>query len=182
MDINPLYLSNSFQNNFKASFVAGDTFVDESSKAVLRNYPFQVTTLPDFIAKEDLVDLVRTEIFDGLSSSTGLMVHRKNDLHDFYQAGDLGRNYEVLFGDKKSSHLKNLVDFFVKDPLKVKTLIENLTGCSLDPDRIDIAAQVYLPGSYLLCHDDALEGRMIAWVLYLIEPGIDSILGGIYQA
>lgn len=40
----------------------------------------------------------------------------------------------------------------------------------LDEDVIDFAAQRYDQGDYLLCHDDRLEDRRVAFVLYLVDP------------
>lgn len=37
-------------------------------------------------------------------------------------------------------------------------------------DTVDIAGQVYEKGGHLLCHDDELEGRVLAFILYLVDP------------
>jgi Rps23 Pro-64 3,4-dihydroxylase Tpa1-like proline 4-hydroxylase len=35
-------------------------------------------------------------------------------------------------------------------------------------DTIDMSCARYIDGSTLLCHDDELEGRRIAYILYLV--------------
>lgn len=39
----------------------------------------------------------------------------------------------------------------------------------MELDHIDLAGQIYSPGDYLLCHDDQLEGRKVAFICYLVD-------------
>jgi len=90
---------------------------------------------------------------------------KDNDLYDFAQSQDLkdvdhskypliGKLKEVLYSEKFRNYLKNV------------TGIE-LTGLN---STVSISAAVYEDSHHLLCHDDELEGRRIAYILYLV-PG-----------
>lgn len=48
-------------------------------------------------------------------------------------------------------------------------LISTISGIKLKPGAVDISASLYEKTDYLLCHDDRLEGRKIAFILYLSE-------------
>ena len=51
-----------------------------------------------------------------------------------------------------------------------RAFLERATGCgagSLLP-VVDMAGQIYSRGDHLLCHDDSLEGRRFAFILYLV--------------
>ncbi|CDW55221.1 hypothetical protein TTRE_0000349301 [Trichuris trichiura] len=59
---------------------------------------------------------------------------------------------------------------------QVRDWISELTGIRLD-EKVALSSSMYGPGDYLLCHDDQLEGRVIAFVLYLTE-GWTALDGG----
>ena len=44
-----------------------------------------------------------------------------------------------------------------------------MTGAELD-DRLALFCARYDRSDYLLCHDDELEGRRIAFIMYLVPP------------
>src|SRR3989344_4287290 len=85
-------------------------------------------------------------------------LHKKeSDLFQFSQTRDL-------------SHSPNMAPFvqFLYSPQFINLMIE-MTGFSLKSRPIDIHATLYQDTDYVLCHDDKLEGRKIAYLLYLTD-------------
>lgn len=56
-------------------------------------------------------------------------------------------------------------------------MMEHLTGVKVKPGAVDLFGAVYGDGDYLLCHDDQVERRKIAYVLNLSE-GFTAKTGG----
>lgn len=56
------------------------------------------------------------------------------------------------------------------------SLMENITSTSLKPGVIDMSGTLYQDTDFLLCHDDRLEGRKIAYFYYLSD--LDQEDGG----
>ncbi|OMH82767.1 Prolyl 3-hydroxylase OGFOD1 [Zancudomyces culisetae] len=102
--------------------------------------------------------------------------HRRlNDLYDFYQTDDLGY---MISG--KYEKIKQLYHGLCSE--ECITFMEQLTGTELQRGRIDLAAQQYEEGGFLLCHDDFVTGdkysRKIAFILYLVDETWSERDGG----
>ena len=78
-----------------------------------------------------------------------------------------------LFTFKQTNNL-----FYSKNPVVTATvkmfssrqfaeLISAISGIKLKPGAVDVSGSLYEKTDYLLCHDDHLEGRKIAFILYL---------------
>ncbi|KAM0682166.1 putative component of NuA3 histone acetyltransferase complex [Mitosporidium daphniae] len=203
MDINAAYTASNFINHFRTAFLAGKPFEDKETGAILRSFPFQFASLPNFVSDASLIDTMRHEILYAQQKKTAetdechkvvRFFHRRNDLHDFFQSMDLKtlrENTTTCDADKNVRPadggianfpaIRAAVTLFTaqENPSPVMTLLESLTGQTIDLKQMAIAAQVYLPGSFLLCHDDALEGRLFAWVLYVVDE--EPLFGGSLQ-
>ena len=59
----------------------------------------------------------------------------------------------------------------------VRKYVECVTGIKLT-DTVDMFAAKYERTDYLGCHDDELEGRRIAYIMYLVSPKWDEKDGG----
>ena len=116
--------------------------------------------LPDFIDSQS-AHLVREEI---LSLN---YVKRENDLFSFQQSQDL-RSIEsgILMKLKQT----------IYSPEFISTL-ESLTGIELT-GQIDLASQIYEQGDHLLCHDDRMGTRRIAFIYYLVDEDWEVSDGG----
>ena len=55
--------------------------------------------------------------------------------------------------------------------------VQDLTGIQLN-DSIDLFCGKYRSTDYLLCHDDELEGRRIAFIYYLVQEDWTRADGG----
>lgn len=114
--------------------------------------PFPHMSLSDILIEEKAValrDALATERFE----------RKEADLFSFFQTGDLL--------DSDNPVIKEFIHFLTSrefvDWMKTVTR-EQLSG------NIDAMAVVYADTDHLLCHDDQLEGRKIAFVLNLCEP------------
>ena len=47
--------------------------------------------------------------------------------------------------------------------------LSTLTGIALQPKKIDMSGTIYQDTDYLLCHDDQLESRKVAYIIYLSD-------------
>ena len=82
---------------------------------------------------------------------------KDSDLFQFRQTGEL-----------KFSKNKVISEFNELMRIKISELIEEISGLKLKR-KIDMAGSLYIDTDYLLCHDDKLEKRKIAYVYYLCD-------------
>lgn len=115
-----------------------------------RAKPFPHTVIPNFLQKdkaEALLAALKKEKF----------THKESDLFSLNQTIDLS--------DSKQEVLKKFYLFAASD--EFATLMRQITGLSVDAGALDLAGSLYSSGDYLLCHDDQVEDRKIAYILYL---------------
>ncbi|KAJ1911799.1 putative component of NuA3 histone acetyltransferase complex [Tieghemiomyces parasiticus] len=131
--------------------------------------PFSVGLLPSLFP-ESLLRQARQEL------GTLAMVHKSNDLYEFYQSPDLGSAAEAL-------SLPALIQ--LRDTIyspEFASTMHDLTGIELHPRTVDLSAHRYPPGGYLLCHDDDIrrgkEGRRLAFIIYLVSEDWSAADGG----
>ena len=94
---------------------------------------------------------------------------KSNDLYDFFQTEDL-----KLCTTKNISALRK--QLYSKEFLSI---IEQISGIALS-NNVDMAGLKFLKHGNLLCHDDELEGRRIAYILYL-TPEWNKEDGGLLE-
>lgn len=108
--------------------------------------PFRHWIIPDFIEKVDvLLEALKKEPFN----------RKECDLFQFFQGQDISLSKQTV-----------LQQFFadISNPAFLQK-IKTLTGANVT--HIDMSPFIYGDTDYLLPHDDRLEGRKIAYVLYL---------------
>lgn len=122
----------------------------------LKSRPYPYLHLPDFFNKNKLIKL-RNEV--------------------------LKEKYELV--DKDLFTLSHTSDLFSTDNQIIKefyellssnefvSLMEKLTGEKLS-NKIDMQSHKMLQGNYLLFHDDVVEGRSIAYIVYLTDLNEDD--------
>src|SRR3989338_3681278 len=94
---------------------------------------------------------------------------KQADLFQFSQTKDLiSTNNKVLQEFRAFLISTEFIDF-----------MESITCCKLKQKSIDLAGTLYKDTDFLLCHDDQLEGRKIAYFLYLSTMKKDD--GGTLQ-
>lgn len=105
----------------------------------------------------------------------------ENFLKDYWSLlGALQREHFVrkdtdLFSFSQTRNLFYSKDSVIRDAVKMfssqqfSSLISQITGIKLKQGAIDVSGALYENTDYLLCHDDKLEGRKVAFILYLSE-------------
>ena len=91
--------------------------------------------------------------------------HKYNDLYDFYQSKDLN-SYPFI---------QQLRDLLLGP---VRSLIQGIINRPLSSSHLDLSSQRYSNGHYLLSHDDRLDTRRVAFVLYLVDEHWNENDGG----
>lgn len=109
------------------------------------------------LVKEFLNEDFARKIFPALKEEK--FEHKECDLFSLSQTED--------FKFVKNKVLKEFYDFFRSH--KFMEWIEKVSRIKLKMGTIDMAGSLYSGCDYLLCHDDQLKGRKIAFVYYLSE-------------
>ncbi len=156
------YFEDSFVDSFAAAFRArtSKTFVENGAQ--LRAAVFPVAVWPEFL-EGGAVAALKTEL-------TGMDFRLKSsDLYEFHQTTDL----KHADASKHPLIAQICKELYSKEFLNV---MQRITGRKLG-GHVDISGQRYQRGDFLLCHDDRLERRRIALILYLV-PEDAEMLGG----
>jgi Rps23 Pro-64 3,4-dihydroxylase Tpa1-like proline 4-hydroxylase len=113
--------------------------------------PFRVCKISNFIKNEDFMDNIKSELVD--------IKTRRNstDLYQFEQSNDLVTVNKPTVQVFYETFQTDLVDW-----------LEKFTKLSLNK-KISMSTSCYTDTDYLLCHDDYLGDRKIAYILYLSE-------------
>ncbi|TMW56439.1 hypothetical protein Poli38472_006449 [Pythium oligandrum] len=136
------------------------TWTDAKTQSQVIKHPFAACQLRDVFDGE-FIRNVKKEL---LSLD---FVERSNDLYWFYQSDDLKKIERPFLQRFRETVYSS----------EVRETIEKISGLELN-DTVDLAGQRYPPHGYLLCHDDKLEGRRIAFIMYLVEEDWTEADGG----
>lgn len=121
--------------------------------------PFLHCVIPNFIPNQNFLEGLQKELLS-------LDFHEKyNDLYKFQQSDD--------FKKRKEPHICALRKILFED---FRAWLSDTSKIDLE-SAIDMSCAKYEFSDALLCHDDELEGRRIAFILYLVPPW-DRSLGG----
>uniref|UniRef100_A0A8C7MDV9 2-oxoglutarate and iron-dependent oxygenase domain containing 1 n=1 Tax=Oncorhynchus kisutch TaxID=8019 RepID=A0A8C7MDV9_ONCKI len=102
----------------------------------------------NLIQSDSFTENLQRELLD-------LNFHEKsNDLYKFNQSDDLKK--------RKEPHITGLFGRF-------RSWLGEVLGVELKP-TVDISCSKYQYTDVLLCHDDELEGRRVAFILYFVPP------------
>lgn len=120
-------------------------------KRFISSKPFNYLELNNFLDENKA-----TAVLNALSKEK--FREKESDLFKFRQTNDLaGTNQRIL---------QEFRDFLYST--EFISLMEHLTGFKLK-NTVDMAGTLYQDTDYLLCHDDQLEGRRIAYLFYLSD-------------
>ncbi|XP_050760156.1 prolyl 3-hydroxylase OGFOD1 [Gymnogyps californianus] len=120
--------------------------------AAVEPAPFRHGVIPGFLAGPAFAEALRDELL-GLGFRG-----RRNDLLSLRQSEELGGRPEP--------HVAALRHALCEE---FRAWLSAVTQIELEP-TIDISCAKYEYTDVLLCHDDELEGRRIAFILYLVPP------------
>ncbi|KAI1890001.1 hypothetical protein AGOR_G00168710 [Albula goreensis] len=128
----------------KGQYTHGDVEVDCQ--------PFPHCVLSNFIQNQTFLENLERELLD-------LNFHEKsNDLYKFKQSDDLKK--------RKEAHIAGLRSVLFE---QFRSWLAEVLQVELEA-TVDISCAKYEYTDVLLCHDDELEGRRIAFILYLVPP------------
>uniref|UniRef100_A0A8C7GS12 2-oxoglutarate and iron-dependent oxygenase domain containing 1 n=1 Tax=Oncorhynchus kisutch TaxID=8019 RepID=A0A8C7GS12_ONCKI len=118
------------------------------SKKMLDCHHFPHCIIRNLIQSDSFTENLQRELLD-------LNFHEKsNDLYKFNQSDDLKK--------RKEPHITGLFGRF-------RSWLGEVLGVELKP-TVDISCSKYQYTDVLLCHDDELEGRRVAFILYFVPP------------
>lgn len=134
---------------------------ESDSPVELSLEPFTYCAIKNFVKSDkSLLDDLTQELNDLQ------MTEKNNDLYKFHQSGDLKA--------EKQEMIQKFIHFL---QTQVKEFLKDVTQIELN-DEIDLFCAKYNYTDYLLCHDDELEGRRIAFIWYLVPPSWKKKDGG----
>ncbi|PVD23787.1 hypothetical protein C0Q70_17061 [Pomacea canaliculata] len=150
ISINQNYVQDALKNILRKEFQAGSGFKDDVTGAEVQCTPFRHVSLPCFIHDDQFVSDLITEL-EGLD-----MVDKSNDLYKFKQSMEL-----------KHAKTPSIKAFRKMLQDQMLPWLKDITCHPLN-DRIDLFCSLYQYTDVLLCHDDELEERYIAFIYYLV--------------
>ena len=122
--------------------------VEHLRRSFLSAKPFPCLHLKN-IFKREKFNMLRNALFQQEFTL------KESDLFSLAQTGD--------FAGTTNPVLKEFRDFLLKD---FRIFMEEITGEKFSKKNIDLAGSLYNDTHHLLCHDDQLEDRNIAFILY----------------
>lgn len=159
VNLNTAYSDLSNKNEIKRHWTEdGEPLKKDNGLEIIKK-PFTCGYLPGFLENADILKSIAEELKDIPP------LKKNNDLYKFTQTPDLKSS------DKP--HISSLRDFLYGDFRKWLT---DVTGIPLN-ETVDMGSSTYKHTDVLLCHDDELEGRRIAYILYLV-PSWEASDGG----
>ncbi|XP_071485533.1 prolyl 3-hydroxylase OGFOD1-like [Diadema antillarum] len=150
--INQSYLEKSFKQMIGTAFEEATSERDLGTSASILNEPFTCCILPNFVKENDFLEGLKEELLE-LN-----FINKSNDLYKFQQSEAL-QNFT-------SPHILALRKLLYDDFL---SWLKDVTRISFS-DTVDMTCSKYNHTDVLLCHDDELDGRRIAFILYLVPP------------
>src|SRR3989344_4683194 len=133
--------------------------IERFKTAFLSAKPFPYLEFKNFFQPEKVIEIVKALAEEKL-------IPQQADLFQFKQTGDLSA--------AKNKVLQEFRTFL--SSTEFISYMKYLTSSVLKPQSIDMSGTLYEDTDYLLCHDDQLEGRKIAYFLYLSD--VDKNDGG----
>ena len=126
--------------------------------------PFPCGVIRDFLAEPQFVSVLQSEC-DKLN-----FVEKNNDLYKFRQSPALSSETGGCIGKLRKCLLTDL-----------RPWIMDILDVELEEDGLDLFCARYQHTDTLLCHDDELEGRKVAFIFYLTEESWSEEDGGLLE-
>uniref|UniRef100_T2M9H1 uS12 prolyl 3-hydroxylase n=1 Tax=Hydra vulgaris TaxID=6087 RepID=T2M9H1_HYDVU len=157
-DLNLVLTSEEIKQKVAEAFSTLSEFIHEDMHFFTD--PFPCCTIKNFLKNVDYVNELKNELLQ-LD-----FIPKSNDLYQFKQSRDLNnaksKNIAIL--------REQLFGLF-------RTWLKDVTKISLN-NTVDMSCAIYENSDVLLCHDDELEGRRIAFVYYLVPQDWNANDGG----
>ncbi|RMG42233.1 MAG: hypothetical protein D6732_01480 [Methanobacteriota archaeon] len=114
--------------------------------------PFKHLEIDNFFHENillEVIDALQDEHFE----------RKDSDLFQFLQTDDLENS--------NSKFLRDFKKFLMSEDFMI--WMETVSGLRLKRNKVDLTANLYSDTDYLLCHDDQIPGRKIAFIIYLSD-------------
>ncbi|XP_076338734.1 prolyl 3-hydroxylase sud1 isoform X2 [Tachypleus tridentatus] len=156
-ELNPLLFSEDFKTAIKTAFQRKLELIYENGETVLAD-PFRCCVLPNFIKddSETFLEALKNELLELK------FIEKNNDLYKFHQSGDLKEIEMPCITVLKKLLSENILEW-----------MKEVTDIPLN-NLVNMFCSKYQYTDVLLCHDDELEERRIAYILYLVPPWTKS--------
>jgi len=125
----------------------GKEFTDDVLS--VQTHPFTTAKISNLVNAEFLSEL-------GAELQSLDLTEKDNDLYKFRQTDELNQVELPAISAFRRMLLQQL-----------KPIISRMIGCELT-DKLALFGARYERTDYLLCHDDELEGRRVAFIMYLV--------------
>uniref|UniRef100_A0A673IZQ3 Prolyl 3-hydroxylase OGFOD1-like n=1 Tax=Sinocyclocheilus rhinocerous TaxID=307959 RepID=A0A673IZQ3_9TELE len=129
-----------------------DAWQRKESNIHLDCEPFPHCQITRFLQSESFVESLQAELLQLNFNS------KSNDLYKFQQSDDLG--------ERKEDHISQIRSVIFGE---FRVWLSEVLQVDLEA-TVDISCAKYEHTDVLLCHDDELEGRRVAFILYLVPP------------
>ncbi|XP_069127240.1 prolyl 3-hydroxylase OGFOD1-like isoform X2 [Argopecten irradians] len=159
VSLNKKYTDETNVKKIEASYQGSKAY--DQGGLQLCHEPFTHCVLPAFIEEEEFLESLQDELLDLT------FAEKNNDLYKFHQSRE---DLKVV----QSPHISAMRDLIY---VKFKDWLETVTHIPLN-DTVDMSCAKYEFTDTLLCHDDELEGRRIAFIYYLVPPSWSDKDGG----
>ncbi|CAH8609024.1 unnamed protein product [Schistosoma rodhaini] len=180
--INSDYESESFKTGFRDCYCDRHAKEFVTNESLLRHIPFTFAKFDNFVQfKQEMAETMDTkQMVQSVEEEAEKLpfLRRGNDLFAFYQSCDV---INLCSNEKNSSNTSKfplLVSFRTFLLNCVLPWLKDITGIPLYENKVDLTSSLYKHGDYLLCHDDKLEGRRVAFIWYLVPDSWDSQIDG----
>lgn len=142
-------ICNELQKTFSDRWQSFRDWTDTGIEIITK--PFRICKISNFLRNKEFLEKVKDELLE-------MEFKRKVvDLYQFEQTADLNT--------VESEYLTKLRDVFRED---VALWMELNTDITLN-GKISMSCSIYFDTDYLLCHDDNLDDRRIAFILYVMD-------------
>ncbi|KAI1280791.1 Prolyl 3-hydroxylase OGFOD1 [Halotydeus destructor] len=153
----------SVKDELKAAF--DSPFESRIGKCSVIKEPFKCVVMPDFFDDNDFLRDLKLELDSEIE-----YIPKNNDLYQFRQTADL----KTIDLDHCKAIRHSLLN-------QVQPFLKHVTGIELFDDVVDLTASKYGYTDVLLCHDDQLEERRIAFMVYLVQGEWSGTDGGTFD-
>lgn len=131
--------------------------VNELNKQFTSNKPFEYLSLENFFDESKIKELKMALIKEDYYLE-------EHDLYKFYRTID--------FKNTSNSVVNEFRDFLLSKEFIL--FVEKITGVDIKTNEIDLHSLKLTNTHYLLCHDDQVQGRRIAFILNLAENWVEK--------
>ncbi|CAG5115283.1 unnamed protein product [Candidula unifasciata] len=157
--LNTYLFSTKIQTELQKCYKDSNDFCDGTSGMQLYCSPFHHCILPNFVTDSDYIADLESALLDLP------LKEKNNDLYKFRQSNDLNHSKSQAL-----TLFRSLCD-------DIKVFLSHVTEIPLN-SKIDLFCSHYRYTDVLLCHDDELEARRIAFIYYLVPESWSLDDGG----